>query len=89
MSDNYVEHHELKWIQEQIWNLESKIAQLEQEKTLLKNELNLLKNEGCWRYFENPYHQHKTTCSTCGMVWEGVMGYVCGNLNCPVQLKVT
>ena len=41
------------------------------------------------RYVEQPTHTHKTTCSKCGMVWEGVMGYVCRNVDCPVQLKVT
>ena len=30
----------------------------------------------------------KVRCGECGMVWEGVMGYVCGNLRCPVQRKV-
>ena len=59
------------------------------ENTLLRNDLNTIKNEGCWRYIEQPTHTHKTTCSKCGMVWKGVMGYVCGDVNCPVQLKVT
>jgi hypothetical protein len=27
-------------------------------------------------------------CSKCGMVWKGVMGYVCTSQDCPVQLKV-
>lgn len=30
-----------------------------------------------------------TTCSKCGMVWQGVMGYVCSQSDCPVQFKVT
>ena len=29
-----------------------------------------------------------TVCGKCGMNWEGVMGYVCSSLDCPVQLKV-
>ncbi len=28
-------------------------------------------------------------CLKCGMVWSGVMSYVCSNMNCPVQVKVT
>lgn len=84
-----VEDYELEWIQEQIWALEEKVRELQMENTLMRNDLNTLMNEGCWRYVEQPTHNHKTTCPTCGMVWEGVMGYVCGNLNCPIQLKVT
>jgi hypothetical protein len=30
-----------------------------------------------------------TTCAKCGMRWEGVMGYVCIQLGCPVQMQVT
>lgn len=29
------------------------------------------------------------TCSKCGMVWSGVMGYVCPTLGCPMQAQVT
>lgn len=29
-----------------------------------------------------------TICGKCGMKWEGVMGYVCPSLDCPVQPKV-
>ena len=28
-------------------------------------------------------------CSKCGMVWTGVMGYVCPSQDCPVQLKTS
>jgi hypothetical protein len=31
----------------------------------------------------------KKTCSKCGMSLDGVMGYVCGDNNCPTFLKVT
>lgn len=34
-------------------------------------------------------YNKKTKCSKCGMVWEGVMAYVCSSSDCPVQLKVT
>ena len=28
-------------------------------------------------------------CSKCGMIWKGVMGYVCPSQDCPVQVKVS
>lgn len=28
-------------------------------------------------------------CPTCGMVWKGAMGYVCPNMKCPIQPRVT
>jgi hypothetical protein len=30
-----------------------------------------------------------TKCSVCGIEWSGVMGYVCTNKTCPMQVKVT
>ena len=54
-----VEDYELKWVQEQIWELERKVEELQMENTLLRNDLNIIKNEGCWRYHENPNHNHK------------------------------
>jgi hypothetical protein len=60
MSDDCVQHYELEWVQEQIWELECKVRELEMENTLLRNDLNTIKNEGCWRFYENPEHQHKS-----------------------------
>ena len=54
-----VEDYELKWVQEQIWELERKVEELQMENTLLRNDLNIIKNEGCWRFVENPKHTHK------------------------------
>lgn len=31
----------------------------------------------------------QVTCSKCGMVWSGVMGYYCPQANCPIQPKAT
>lgn len=28
-----------------------------------------------------------TKCSKCGKIWSGVEGYVCGNHDCPVQVR--
>ena len=36
---------------------------------------------------QSPLFGGKTKCSKCGMVWQGAMGYVCPNLDCPVQAK--
>ena len=30
-----------------------------------------------------------TTCSKCGMVWEGVMSYSCPQSGCPMQFNAT
>ena len=35
------------------------IGNLMMEITLLKNDLETIKQEGCWRFVENSYHQHK------------------------------
>ena len=93
MSDDCVKHYELEYIleyiQEQIYDLLEEVKQLQMENTLLRNDLNTIKTEGCYKFVENPVHSHKTTCSKCGMVWENAIGYVCSDVNCPVQLKVT
>ena len=89
MSNDCAKHYELECIQQQINDLLEEVKQLQMENTLLRNDLNIIKTEGCYRFVENPVHSHKTTCSKCGMVWENVMGYVCSDVNCPVQLKVT
>lgn len=59
MSDDCVQHHELEWIQQQIWDLEERVRDLQMENTLLRNDLNTIKTEGCWRFVENPEHIHK------------------------------
>ena len=59
MSDDCVQHHELEWVQEQIWELQEQIRELQMENTLLRNDLNTIKNEGCWRFIENQQHTHK------------------------------
>ena len=54
----YVQHHELKWLQEQIYNLQEEIKQLQMENTLLRNDLNTIKTEGCYRFVEDKNHKH-------------------------------
>ena len=54
-----VEPHELEWLQEQIYELKDAIRELQMENTLLRNDLNIIKNEGCWRFIEDPTHEHK------------------------------
>jgi len=58
MSDG-VQHYELEWVQEQIWELQEEIRKLQMENTMLRNDLNTIKMEGCWRFHENPEHIHK------------------------------
>lgn len=65
MSD-YVEHHELDWVQEQIYQLqitvrelESNVEQLQMENELLRNDLNTIKIEGWWRFVEDANHTHR------------------------------
>ena len=59
MSDDCVKDYQLEWVQEQIWALEEQIRQLQMENTLLRNDLNTIKTEGCWRFVENPEHDHE------------------------------
>ena len=59
MSDDCVKNYELKWVQEQIWELERKVEELQMENTLLRNDLNTIKMEGCWRFVEDSKHEHK------------------------------
>lgn len=52
-------------------------------------------------YIPNPYPTIPTTpptiptwpdkvyCPKCGMEWSGVMGFVCADQKCPIQMKVT
>jgi len=56
-----------EYLQEQVWDLENTvreqqetIKQIELELTLLKRDFELVKNEGCWRYVEDPKHEHKS-----------------------------
>ena len=50
---------EVQDVQRQVWDLQSTIEVLQNEITLLRNELNTVKMEGCWRWYENPNHEHK------------------------------
>lgn len=36
-----------------------------------------------------PNWPNKVYCPKCGMEWSGVMGYVCMDQSCPIQMKVT
>ena len=60
MSDDFVKHHELEWLQEQIYALQEEVGQLRSENTLIKNELNTIKMEGCYRFVEDTNHKHKS-----------------------------
>ena len=60
MSDDFVKHHELEWLQEQIYALQEEVGQLRMENTLLKNDLNTIKMEGFYRFVEDANHKHKS-----------------------------
>ncbi len=32
--------------------------------------------------------EQRVVCQKCNMVWEGVMGYVCHRIDCPIQPKI-
>ena len=36
-----------------------------------------------------PTWSDKVYCPKCGMDWSGVMGYVCNDMKCPTQTKIT
>lgn len=36
-----------------------------------------------------PYYSNTTTCSKCGMVFEGAVSYYCPQNDCPTFMKVT
>jgi len=51
MADDCVKHHELEWVQEQIYNLvsqvrelENKVDQLQKENQMLRHDLNTIEN---------------------------------------------
>ena len=58
MSD---EEYDIKWLQEQIYELKDAILELQMENTLLRNDLNTIKTEGCWRFIEDTNHTHRST----------------------------
>ena len=54
-----VEEYDIKWLQEQIYELQGEIRELQMENTLLRNDLNIIKTEGCWRFIEDKNHKHE------------------------------
>jgi len=57
--NDFVQHYELEWLQDQIYDLQNEIRNLQIENELLRNDLNTIKMEGCWRFFEDSKHNHK------------------------------
>jgi hypothetical protein len=37
-----------------------------------------------WPHDKNPWVVEKTRCPSCGIIFEGVMGFVCSNNRCPM-----
>lgn len=47
------------WDEARIRDIEALIERLRDELALQAREIELIKNEGCWRYHQNPEHEHK------------------------------
>lgn len=62
-----------------LWRVNDRVAALERRVEQLERAAAPLK----WDDFQPV----RKSCPTCGHMWEGAMGYVCPNLECPVQLK--
>lgn len=78
----YAKEYEVQQLQEQIRELQSQVRDLEAKLERIMTRLPT-------RPPIEPYRPYSdvTTCSKCGMVWKGVMGYVylnCSQLDCPV-----
>ena len=75
----YAKEYEVQQLQEQIWELQSQVKDLEAKLERIMTQPPI-----------EPYQAYGDiiTCSKCGMVWKGTMGYVCTDLKCPVQMKM-
>ena len=76
----YAKEYQVDQLQEQIWELQSQVKDLEAKLERIMTQPPIEHNQ--------PYGDI-TTCSKCGMVWKGAMGYVCIQPGCPVQMQVT
>ena len=79
--EEYAKEYEIEWLQEQIYELQVQMRELEMKLDRVTNAplvdpIELLDS-------------NTKKCTKCGMVWKGVMGYVCAQSDCPVQMKVT
>ena len=76
--------HELESLRHQVEQLEAIVDKLERRIFNLENPID-------WAEIADPtpLEQGQTKCSHCGLVWEGVMGYVCGYTDCPMHTKIT
>jgi hypothetical protein len=73
----YAKEYEVQQLQEQVWELQSQVRVLEAKLDHVMTQTPI-----------EPYNG-VTTCTKCGMRWEGVMAYSCFLPDCPVQTKVT
>ena len=58
MSDEELQN-QLSKLQKQIHEQQKHIDELGQNIALLHDKIDTLKFEGCWRYYENPNHEHR------------------------------
>jgi len=68
-------------LQEQIWELQAQVRDLEAKLDRITYVPPVVPM--------TPLKSNSTTCTRCGIRWEGVMSYYCSNLDCPIQMQVT
>ena len=85
MSDleDKVDRWELQELQNQVYDLESKVERLLEEINQWKNTRPVPVP------LYDPINNTDNRCSKCGIDWSGAIGYVCSDSNCPMQFKVT
>ena len=76
------ETHQQNDIVEKLDDISDRLDNLERDVSWIVQHLRSAK-------IQPPTQLDSTSCSVCGMLWTGTMGYVCLNQNCPVQMKVT
>jgi hypothetical protein len=76
-----VEHYDIEWLQEQIYHLQTQVRELEMKLDRITYVPPVFPT--------TPLRSTSSTCTKCGMRWEGTMVYFCPQSDCPIQKKVT
>jgi archaellum component FlaC len=50
---------QIKKLEDEVRRIDARITQLEMTIKLLTDDMNTIKFEGCWRFIDDPSHQHK------------------------------
>jgi hypothetical protein len=78
--DNKVDRWDHDDLQQQVWELSRQVEKLTERLEKLEQPLPV---------YLAPHLLDSVKCVKCGMTWTGVMGYVCQDNDCPIQMKVT